>query len=210
MLSTVEELVIQYQEKKDSDVFTEIYMELLPMKNIIVKKLRKRTPVAISDAEVETFFDDAVFHGAARFDATKGCSFNTFIYMVAEDMRRTHIRKLNAVKREADATAVSIDALATDSSETRIVDLIADDTAVDPMDVLAGSEMLESLKEFMAQSPKNYTAGTLIALDTVYFSTRDEKHAAMQKALGTELTTSGMHKKIQRAKTAFKKFLAEK
>lgn len=209
MLASVEELVIQYQDGRDNDIFNAIYAELLPMKQVLVRKLRKCTPSAISDADVETFYEDAIYICAAKFSADKGCSFKTFVSMKAEDMRMAHIRALNAEKRQADATAVSMDTLIADSSEMRVVDMIADTSATDPVELLTGSEILDKLQSFMAVNAKNHTAGALIALDTVYFTSREEKHTAVQKMLGAELSTSGIHKKIQRAKIAFQKYLEE-
>lgn len=209
MSSSVEELVLQYQDCRENAVFNELYTELLPLKKVLLLQLRKSMPTTIPYADIESIYDDAIFYCAHKFSPGKGCAFKTFVSMEVEDSRKMHLRKLGATKRRADLTAVPLDAKLDNDTETAVVDMLTDDTATDAEDVLVAEGILDSLRAFRESSEKNEMFASLVALDAVYFETREEKHAAMCQLLGKDISTSGLHKKVKKAKIAFREFLGE-
>lgn len=207
MSNKVDNIVVAYQESYDDDKFVELYNELKRTKEVLLNKLRKSLPAAVAIAEIESIYDDAVFVCSQKFDATKGCSFVTFLSRDVEDKRKMYLRQLNAEKRKSDIDAIALDAKISVDSETSVADMLADPLAADADDNLNCEDILNHLKTFMQINTKNHTNGSLIALDAVYFDTREEKHAAMRRLLDCEISTSAIHKKIKRAKLAFKEYL---
>ena len=209
MQTALENNVVEYQKSENDDIFVEIYSALIPTKRLILRKLRKSLPATILQDEIEAIYDDAVLSCVEKFSPEKGCGFVTFLTRETEDRRKMYLRYLNAEKRKSDAEAMAIDAKASADSETSIGELLADTAAVNAEDNLNCEVILDSLKNFMKTNARNHVNGSLIAFDAVYFETREEKHAAMRQLLGSDISTSGIHKKIKRAKEAFKKYLEE-
>ena len=207
MFNKIDSIVVDYQESYDDNKFVELYTELKQTREVLLHKLRKELPSSVSKDEIQAIYDDAIFRCAKKFDSSKKCSFVTFMSREIEDKRSMYVRAMNAEKRKSDNDAIALDAKVSPDSETSVAEMLADPLAADANDNLSCEDILTHLKTFMQSSTKNHTSGSLIAFDAVYFDTREEKHAAMRKLLGADLSTSAIHKKIKRAKLAFKEYL---
>lgn len=207
LMQKIDELVTEYKRNADEVVFEAIYEMLKPTRQQAAVRLRRSLPTSFGEAEIQEIIDDSVMQCIFNFSAEKGCSFITFLCRDIEDLRKMRIRKLNAEKRKSNVDAVALDATVSDDSDTCIADMLVDTNATDPLENLQCSDIVNSLKAFMQTSHKNHIAGTIIAYDVSSFESREEKHAAIENLLGQKMTTSGIHKKIKRAKVAFKNYL---
>lgn len=208
-LEKIDDSVTAYQQNRTDENFVELYSALGVTMKKCFGRLRKALPAVVSNDDILGLIDDAVLSCIDKFDQQKGCSFVTFFCREIEDRRKDHVRHLNAEKRQADLTAVPLDAKLDNDTETTLVDMLTDDTATDAEDVLVAEGILDSLRAFRESSEKNKVHASLVAFDAVYFETREEKHAAMRQLLGKDISTSGLHKKVKKAKIAFREFLGE-
>lgn len=206
-MDKIDVAVLAYQSERTDALFLEVYNSLEATRKKCFGRMRKSLPSAVTDADIYGIIDDAIMKCVKYFDPSKGSSFVTYLCKELESRRKDHVRHVNAEKRRGDMTAAHLDAPLEDDGGTTIGEQLQDTGAVNVDDLLAAQDIISSLTKFKEMSEKNSIYAALIAFDYTYFETREEKHDAMRLLLGKDFTTSGIHKKIKKAKLAFKQFL---
>lgn len=205
-MTTIEEHIFAYQNG-NKELFESIYELLLPTKRQAISRLRKLLPSCVSDDDISAMYDDEVFLCLEKYDPDLEASFKTFLFKALETSRKMHIRYLNAEKRHGDYLAESLDCPINSNTEKTIVDLIVDDSSVNPIDNLTCIDIINSLNTFRNTSKVNRTYADLIACSAMPYNSEEEKITAVSKVLGEKIEKSAMHKRIKRARNAFKIFL---
>lgn len=212
MIGTVEQFVADFQEGNES-AFSDIYNHLENTRSECIRRLRRKLPSMIGDADIEALFDDAILVATNSFQQDKGCSFVTFLKMTLEQRSKNLMSYINAEKRQADYYHVSLSATnesddGSDETDNLLATLV-DEKAINAEDNLQCSALMDSLKEFRKLSKKNREYADLIIYDSMVFESREEKHAAIQAMMGVSVKSSAIHKRVKRAKKAFKEYFEE-
>lgn len=209
MIGTVEQSVEEFQKGNES-VFTEIYLQLEGTKSECVKRLRRKIPSVIGEADLEALFDDALLYATNSFKQDKGCSFVTFLKVILEQRSKNLLRSINTEKRSADYYSVPLTATSDADSEndesSNLLATLADESAVSADENLACKDIMDVLKEFRCLSKQYKEYADLIIFDSMVFSSKAEKHAAICAYMGSTVTSSALHKRIKRAKKAFRQY----
>lgn len=205
MLNTVEGFVTEFQSGNES-VFSDIYCQLENTRRDCIRMLRRKIPASICMADIEAMFDDALLEAATTFKDDQDCAFVSFLKYILEVKRKMLLRYINADKRKDALSAESLDKEFEPDSGSCLLDLLIDEDAVNAEDNVTCNDLIDLLQSFRDSSKKNKEYADLIAYDCMAFSSKQEKHNAIQGMLGVSLTSSAIHKKIKRAKNAFKEY----
>lgn len=205
MTNTVEQHVRDFQ-LGNAEAFEDIYEKLLSIKSQVISKLRKSLPSSVDNFEISAMYDDVVWKCSCTYQADLGTAFTTFLYKAAENECKMRIRSLNAEKRAANFYGVSLDS--TENSEdgsVALLNTLADEAAIDAQENVECLDMVELLEDFSSRSRLNKEYADLLIFNALPYTSNKEKHAVICDYLGETITASAIHKRIKRARSAFKK-----
>ena len=180
---------------------------LLPTKRRAISRLRKLLPSFVNSDDINVMYDDTLLSCVKMYEFCSEASFNTYLFESLENARKMYIRHLNAKQKKIERSTESIDCPIADDTERTLEDVIVDDTSVNPVDNLICSDIISSLNAFRDTNKTNKAYADLIVCCAIPFNSEEEKLLAVSKVIGEEIGKSAMHKRIKRARSAFKTFL---
>lgn len=201
----LEDLVRRYQEGEPA-VFDEIYSQLEKHRDMSFHRKRGGMFTEIAPSDIYALYDDCLLSAVETYKPTTA-KFVTFLNTLFDR------RAINLVKSETKQERVQSNQMQTMDVVTAegvvIAETIEDTDSISQLLLIEGSDIVNKLKEFGEVSPRNKVNSILIACDTMFFETAEEKYDKARAITGLDASNSALRKRCQRAKADFRGFVEE-